>query len=182
MDVKESMRAILEAESRAIAGIPVTDEYERAVGLIVEHVHRRGGKLITSGMGKAGQIAMNIATTFSSTGTPAVSLHPAEAQHGDLGVMQPDDVMLLISNSGKTSEIVELVNLARGLFPQVPLIVISGQPDSPLDHDDDRHRRRAGGERDGAYRLLAPGICQAPPRRLSGSTGRREKLSGPPGR
>ena len=132
MDVKESMRAILEAESRAIAGIPVTDEYERAVGLIVEHVHRRGGKLITSGMGKAGQIAMNIATTFSSTGTPAVSLHPAEAQHGDLGVMQPDDVMLLISNSGKTREIVELVDLARRLIPAIPIIVITGNADSPL--------------------------------------------------
>ncbi len=132
MDVKESMREILEAESRAIAEIPVTDEYEHAVGLIVEHVHRRGGKLITSGMGKAGQIAMNIATTFSSTGTPAINLHPAEAQHGDLGVVQRNDIMLLISNSGKTTEIVELVNLARGLCPQIPLIVISGQPDSPL--------------------------------------------------
>lgn len=132
MNVKESMREILEAESRAIMSIPVTDGYERAVELIVEHVHRLGGKLITSGMGKAGQIAMNIATTFSSTGTPAVNLHPAEAQHGDLGVMQPHDVMLLISNSGKTSEIVELVNLARGLYSDVPLIVITGKADSPL--------------------------------------------------
>ncbi len=132
MNVKESMREILEAESRAIMSIPVTDGYERAVELIVEHVHHLGGKLITSGMGKAGQIAMNIATTFSSTGTPAVNLHPAEAQHGDLGVMQPHDVMLLISNSGKTSEIVELVNLARGLYSNVPLIVITGKADSPL--------------------------------------------------
>lgn len=132
MDIKKSMREILERESRAIASIPVTDAYERAVQLIIEHVHRRGGKLITSGMGKAGQIAMNIATTFSSTGTPAVNLHPAEAQHGDLGVMQPNDIMLLISNSGKTNEIVELVNLARGLEPTVPLIVITGAPDSPL--------------------------------------------------
>lgn len=132
MDVKESMRAILQAESRAVAAIPVTDGYERAVELIVEHVHRRHGKLITSGMGKAGQIAMNIATTFSSTGTPAVNLHPSEAQHGDLGVMQPDDLMLLISNSGKTNEIVDLVSLARRLYPQVPLIVITGNGDSPL--------------------------------------------------
>lgn len=132
MDVKQSMREILEAESRAIAQIPVSDEYERAVELIVEHVHRRHGKLITSGMGKAGQIAMNVATTFSSTGTPAVNLHPSEAQHGDLGVMQPDDVLLLISNSGKTNEIVQLVTLARGLYPEVPLIVITGNPESPL--------------------------------------------------
>lgn len=129
---KDTMRRILEAESRAIAAIPVTDGYERAVDLIIEHVHRRHGKLVTSGMGKAGQIALNIATTFSSTGTPAVNLHPAEAQHGDLGILQPDDVMLLISNSGKTREIVELVSLVRGLYPAIPFIVITGNPRSPL--------------------------------------------------
>lgn len=133
MDIKESMRRILEAESRAISAIPVTDAYERAVDLIVEHVHNRGGKLVTSGMGKAGQIAMNIATTFCSTGTPAVNLHPSEAQHGDLGVIQPNDVLLLISNSGKTREIVELISLARELYDTpLPIIVITGDPESML--------------------------------------------------
>ena len=131
-DTQALMREILEAESRAIATIPVSDAYSRAVELIVEHVHRRGGKLIASGMGKAGQIAMNIATTFSSTGTPAIFLHPSEAQHGDLGVLQPADVMLLISNSGKTREIVELTALARRLNPEVPFIVITGKEESPL--------------------------------------------------
>lgn len=131
-DIKETMRSILAQESRAIMDIPVTDDYERAVDLIIDHVKNRGGKLVASGMGKAGQIAMNIATTFASTGIPAVSLHPSEAQHGDLGILQPDDVMLLISNSGKTREIVELVELARGLYPQVPFIVITGNADSPL--------------------------------------------------
>lgn len=131
-DIQQSMRKILESESRAIANIPVSDAYDRAVELIVEHVYRRGGKLVTSGMGKAGQIAMNIATTFSSTGIPAVNLHPSEAQHGDLGVFQPNDVMLLISNSGKTCEIIDLVHLTHNLYPQVPLIVITGNPDSEL--------------------------------------------------
>ncbi len=131
-DIQQSMRKILESESRAIANIPVSDAYDRAVELIVEHVYRRGGKLVTSGMGKAGQIAMNIATTFSSTGIPAVNLHPSEAQHGDLGVLQPNDVMLLISNSGKTCEIIDLVHLTHNLYPQVPLIVITGNPDSEL--------------------------------------------------
>ena len=130
--VQEQMRSILERESRAIAGIPVSSHYAEAVRLIVDRVHNRGGKLVTSGMGKAGQIALNIATTFSSTGTPAVNLHPAEAQHGDLGVLQPNDVMLLISNSGKTREIVALVDLARGLYPDVPFIVITGNAESPL--------------------------------------------------
>lgn len=131
-DIEQSMRQILEAESRAIAAIPVTDAYDRAVELILDHTRRRGGKVVTSGMGKAGQIAMNIATTFSSTGTPAVNLHPSEAQHGDLGVVQPNDVMLLISNSGRTREILELVALARNLYADLPFIVITGNGDSEL--------------------------------------------------
>lgn len=132
MDIKESMRRILAAESAAVAAIPVTDDYQRAVEAIVERVHHRHGKLVTTGMGKAGQIAMNIATTFSSTGTPSVFLHPCEAQHGDLGILQPDDIMLMISNSGKTTEIVQLVSLAKSMYPDIPMIVISGQPHSPL--------------------------------------------------
>ncbi len=131
------MREILSAEAKAIENIPVTDGYGKAVDLIVEHVNRRGGKLITSGMGKAGQIAMNIATTFCSTGTPAVFLHPSEAQHGDLGVMQPDDLLLMLSNSGKTREIVELVQLSRNLNPGVPIIVITGNGDSLLAQEAD---------------------------------------------
>lgn len=134
MTIQESMQQILAAESTAISAIPYSPDFDRAVELILEHVHRRGGKLVTSGMGKAGQIAMNIATTFSSTGTPAVNLHPGEAQHGDLGVLQPRDILLLISNSGKTAEIVELVTLARRLYPEIPIIVITGAPDSPLAH------------------------------------------------
>ena len=132
MDVKQKMREILDAESRAVAHIPVTDGYEQAVELIVEHVHRGGAKLVTSGMGKCGQIADNIATTFSSTGIPAVFLHPSEAQHGDLGVLQRNDVMLLLSNSGRTSEIVALVELAQGLYPDMKFIVITGNKDSEL--------------------------------------------------
>lgn len=131
-DIKQCMRDILAHESRAVAEIPVTDGYERAVGMIVEQVWNRHGKLITSGMGKAGQIAMNIATTFASTGIPAVFLHPSEAQHGDLGVMQENDIMLLLSNSGKTREIVELVTLAKRLNPQLQIIVITGNADSEL--------------------------------------------------
>ena len=131
-NIQETMRSILEAESRAVLSIPYSDNYDRAVALIVDHVHRQGGKLVTSGMGKAGQIAMNIATTFSSTGIPAVNLHPSEAQHGDLGILQPKDVMMLISNSGKTQEIIDLVELARVLYPQMPIIVITGHPESAL--------------------------------------------------
>lgn len=127
-----SIQQLLHQEAQAVLNIPVTDAYEKAVALIVEQVHVKRGKLVTSGMGKAGQIAMNIATTFCSTGIPAVFLHPSEAQHGDLGILQENDLLLFISNSGKTREIVELTQLARHLNPQLKYIVITGNADSPL--------------------------------------------------
>ena len=86
--INEAISSILQQEAEAVRNIPITDGYEEAVTLIVKHVHELGGNLITSGMGKAGQIAMNIATTFCSTGTPAYFLHPSEAQHGDLGIVR----------------------------------------------------------------------------------------------
>ena len=132
----KTIQEILIHEAEAIRNIPVTEEYEKAVNLIIESKNRHG-KLVTSGMGKAGQIAMNIATTFCSTGVPAVFLHPSEAQHGDLGIIQPGDLMLLISNSGKTREILELIILARRLHPELQFIVITGYPDSPLAQEAD---------------------------------------------
>ena len=128
----DRVRAVLQHEAEAVLNIPVSDCFEQAVDLIHKQVHERGGKLVTSGMGKAGEIAQNISTTFSSTGTPAVFLHPAEAQHGDLGVIQPNDALLLISNSGKTREILELVQLAYRLHHNLPLIVVTSQANSEL--------------------------------------------------
>ncbi len=127
----ERIKQILTREAEAILGIPVTNDYEKAVSLIVRTKNNKS-KLVTSGMGKAGQIAMNIATTFCSTGVPSVFLHPSEAQHGDLGIIQPGDLMLLISNSGKTREILELIQLARRLQPDIQFIVITSNPESPL--------------------------------------------------
>ena len=128
----EEVHKLIQHEADAIRNIPVTDQFGKAIDLIVERVHRLKGKLVASGMGKAGQIALNIATTFSSTGTPAVFLHPSDAQHGDLGVIQPNDVLLLISNSGKTREILELVSLADNLYEGLPIIVITGNPEGEL--------------------------------------------------
>ena len=76
----DSIKQLLQQEAQAVLNIPVTDAYEKAVQLIVEQIHQKKGKLVTSGMGKAGQIAMNIATTFCSTGIPSVFLHPSEAK------------------------------------------------------------------------------------------------------
>ena len=128
----EEIKQVLQQDAEAIQNIPVTEAYESAINIIEKHVHQLKGKLVASGMGKAGQIALNIATTFSSTGTPAVFLHPSDAQHGDLGVIQPNDVLLLISNSGKTREILELVQLAENLYEGLPLIVITSNKESQL--------------------------------------------------
>lgn len=130
--IQQRIARIKRHEAQAITELPETTDYRKAVDLIKLHVNTLGGKLICSGMGKAGQIAMNIATTFSSTGTPAIFLHPAEAQHGDLGIMQHNDLLLLLSNSGKTREILELVALAKNLNHNIPLIVITGDEASPL--------------------------------------------------
>jgi arabinose-5-phosphate isomerase len=128
---------IKQLEAEAVMNIPVTEAYEKAIEIIFERVHEKNGKLITSGIGKAGQIAHNIATTFSSTGTPSVFLHPSEAQHGDLGIIQNNDALLLISNSGKTREIIELIELAERLHSGLPLIVITSNPGSPVAQEAD---------------------------------------------
>ena len=130
--MKDSIKELIEHEAKAILNIPIDDEYENAVNLIVNHIHKLNGKLITSGMGKAGQIAMNMATTFCSTGTPAVFLHPSEAQHGDLGIVQKNDIFLLISNSGKTREILELIELSKELDPSLKFIVITSKKNCQL--------------------------------------------------
>ncbi len=130
--MENKIREIFNVEASAIRNIPVTGEFAKAIDIIHRHVHQKNGKLITSGMGKAGQIAHNIATTFSSTGTPSIFLHPSEAQHGDLGILQENDVMLAISNSGKTREIIELIELKNNLYPSVPVIVMTGNPESAL--------------------------------------------------
>ena len=130
--MEEIIRKVIEQEAEAIKNIPISDSFEQAIELIYERVHIKKGKLVASGMGKAGQIALNIATTFSSTGTPSIFLHPSDSQHGDLGVVQENDILLLISNSGKTREILELVDLADNLHPNLPIIVITGNPEGEL--------------------------------------------------
>jgi arabinose-5-phosphate isomerase len=130
--MKEVIEKVIAREAEAISNIPVEADFLKAIDIIFTQVHIKEGKLVASGMGKAGQIALNIATTFSSTGTPSVFLHPSDSQHGDLGIIQKNDALLLISNSGKTREIIELVELAENLHKGLPLVVISGNPDSVL--------------------------------------------------
>ena len=93
--MEESIKELLEYEAAQIKNIPVNFSFELAVNRIKQKVHNIGsnGKVILSGMGKAGQIALNISSTLNSTGTPSVYLHPSEAQHGDLGILQKNDIL-----------------------------------------------------------------------------------------
>ena len=130
--MKDIIKKYIDQEVNAIKNIPITGIIENVIDVIFQNVHLKNGKVVVSGMGKAGQIGMNIATTLSSTGTPAVSVHPSEAQHGDLGLLQKNDVLLLISNSGKTREILEFIDLAKNLYNNIPVISLTGDQNSPL--------------------------------------------------
>ena len=130
--MNDRIKDIIQKEIEAIQNIPLDGNIEKAVDLIFDKVHNKGGKVVISGMGKAGQIGVNIGTTLSSTGTPAIFLHPSESQHGDLGIIQPNDVLFLISNSGKTREILELEFLARKLYPEIKIISLTGKETSEL--------------------------------------------------
>lgn len=130
--MSEKIQSLINKEIEAINNIPKDGMLEKAIDLLVNTIHKNGGKLVVSGMGKAGQIGHNISTTLSSTGTTSVFLHPSEAQHGDLGIIQKNDVLFLISNSGKTREILELEFLAKRLHPSLPIICLTGNPNSEL--------------------------------------------------
>ena len=130
--MKDIIKKYIEEEVKAIKNIPIDGKIEDVVNIIYQKVHLDNGKVIISGMGKAGQIGMNIATTLSSTGTPAAFIHPSEAQHGDLGLIQKNDVLILISNSGKTREIIEFQELANKLYNNLIVIALTGDLNSPL--------------------------------------------------
>src|SRR5215204_2892178 len=95
--------------------------FGRAVGLLAE----AKGRVIVTGMGKSGHVARKIAATFASTGTPSLYVHPAEASHGDLGMITADDVVLALSNSGETPELADIVAHSRRFA--IPLLAIVGR-------------------------------------------------------
>ena len=97
-----------------------------AVGLI----HNCQGRVITTGMGKSGHMARKIAATFASTGTPSFFVHPGEASHGDLGMITRDDVLLILSNSGETAELGDII--AHAARAKIPMIGIASRPESKL--------------------------------------------------
>ena len=96
----------------------------------VERLAACAGRVVVSGMGKSGHVGRKIASTFASTGTPALFVHPAEASHGDLGMILPGDAVLMLSNSGETAELADLVAHARRFG--LPLLAITGRAASAL--------------------------------------------------
>ena len=121
-------RRVLEVEADAIRALSerLDERFDQAVAL----VHDCGGRVVTTGMGKSGIVCRKIAATLNSTGTPSVYLNPAEAVHGDLGMVVSGDVVLAISNSGKTRELLQLVEPIKRL--RTPLIAFLGDTASPL--------------------------------------------------
>lgn len=127
MDIKARMADIIRMEAEAIAAIKVTDDFERAVQALLDC----SGKVVTTGIGKAGYIAHKFAATLASTGTPAFFIHPAEAGHGDLGMLAEGDSIVAFSTSGKSNEVVEMLQIAGNLGVE-SVIGITSHPDSPL--------------------------------------------------
>jgi arabinose-5-phosphate isomerase len=121
-------RKVLRTEANAILGLldRLDDRFARAVLMLRDC----RGRVIVTGMGKSGIICRKIAATLSSTGTPSFFLHPAEAIHGDLGMIQPDDVVLAVSHSGETAEVLRLLETIRRLGAS--LVAITGSPGSTL--------------------------------------------------
>lgn len=119
---------VLSIEAEAIAQLArfIDDDFERACQLILDST----GRVIVSGMGKSGHIGNKIAATFASTGTPAFFVHPGEASHGDLGMITKDDVVIAISNSGETGEILTIIPVLKRIGAH--LIAMSGNPSSTL--------------------------------------------------
>lgn len=132
---REVARWVLEIEAASIEGLlsQLDESFDRAVHTILA----TRGRVVCTGMGKSGLILRKVAATLASTGTPSLFLHPAEAIHGDLGMLTEDDVVLAASYSGTTEELLRLVELVRRL--DVPLIVITGNAGSPLARHADIH-------------------------------------------
>lgn len=120
VSVIEEAKRVLETEADALrSGMDSVDEsFEHAVELVLEAL-QAGGKVVTVGVGKSGNVAQKVAATMTSTGTQAIFLHPTEALHGDLGVVRPKDVLLLFSNSGSSDEILSMIPMAKSLGQSV---------------------------------------------------------------
>ena len=128
LEIAEQIKAVLLSEADAIREL--AQRIDPTITSAIELLINCQGRVIVSGMGKMGCIARKAAATFCSTGTPAIFLHPGEAIHGDLGIVTQNDVLMVLSNSGQTRELCEL--LPHVVRLNVPIIGLIGDPESPL--------------------------------------------------
>jgi arabinose-5-phosphate isomerase len=130
---------VLEIEAAAVAGL--LEQLDESFDQTVELLKQCRGRVVSTGMGKSGLVMKKLAATLSSTGTPALFLHPAEAIHGDLGMLVEGDVVVAASYSGSTEELLRLVETLKRLG--IPLVVLTGNPSSPLARHADLHLKVA---------------------------------------
>lgn len=134
-DLVAIARRVLEIESAAVAALAarLTEQFAAAVDLIAQ----ASGRVVVTGMGKSGLVGKKIAATLASTGTPSFFVHPAEASHGDLGMITERDVIIALSNSGETEELVNLIPFFKRF--KVHLVAMTGNPESTLAKASDVH-------------------------------------------
>ena len=127
-ELRRLATAVIETETAAVAGLKarIDDSFVQACGYMLDCE----GRIVVTGMGKSGHIGSKIAATLASTGTPAFFVHPGEASHGDLGMITSKDVVIVLSNSGETEELLTIVPIIKRLG--VPLISLTGNPNSNL--------------------------------------------------
>jgi arabinose-5-phosphate isomerase len=133
--IKALGRAVIETEAAAVTAL--ADRIDDAFVAACRYMLACEGRIVVLGMGKSGHIGGKIAATLASTGTPAFFVHPGEASHGDLGMITPRDVVLALSNSGETAELLTLLPLLKRLG--VPLVSMTGKPESTLAREGDVH-------------------------------------------
>jgi arabinose-5-phosphate isomerase len=150
-DALDVAQQVLAIEARALNH--VLSRLDQGFAVAVQKILARKGRVVVSGMGKSGHVARKIASTLASTGTPAYFVHPAEASHGDLGMVTRDDVFISLSNSGETSELLAIVPLLKR--QGATLIAITGAPGSSLAAQADVHLY-AGVEMEACPLNLAP--------------------------
>ncbi len=133
MNIIEIGKKVLEIEAKAIhtAISRIDSDFEKAVGFL----YNTKGRIVTTGMGKSGLIARKISATLTSTGTPSVYLHPSEALHGDIGIINSNDAVLALSTSGETDEVLRLLNYIKRIG--IPLISLVGNIKSTLARESD---------------------------------------------
>lgn len=133
MNLIDKAKWVLKVEADAVSALidRIDDVFVRSV----EAVYTSKGRVVVTGMGKSGQVGKKIAATLASTGTPAFFMHPAEAGHGDLGMVTPDDVIIAISNSGETEELLNLIPFMKRF--NLKLISMTGNPQSTLSRSAD---------------------------------------------